>query len=1551
MTSWKPCTGIAIAIHPFIASGKNQISLLTGDYLVIYDETKDWYHGQNIISESEGIFPKSFVSFTKAKRLSSVDIGSYMKQEVDLLRIESQLTLYFALRFIDGEQDSEKVCSATKYIGDLVEQLNQIDEDDCDIYDIHKKISVSVDELRKLLGITKTFRTQYDEFSTFTSWGQEQFSSSIISTNKDIADPYYVVLHFRVDLDIKKDLKEQFFTFYLYQSVHLPWISEPVSVKLGPEKTSCDILFNYLEKKNLQNEAHLIVYIYDCSHQNNSATKQANVDRGIVGIGYVRLPSLKADVAFRKGPVTLQINPKSSVSSAYMYGGHEYLISGKDSAYNESLKPTFPNLKVTFTPYFGQMNAFIDSQNIAYPLVVNSLFLPNVIPAKQIVSKLHVCISGIKEHIIRKREIVTARLFDTSDNTYKQVIQNSFVSKNSNYFSTVTFTGIKEKEILLAESFCFDLSSFPAEKLKDLNILFELKSVGEQTGSAFALVPITDSNGFIEQSDKKTVDLCSAHVKNVQKVMAKDFQSKGKSSALLKFTTILSSTVLSSNKQLMKLVYYKQFESELESILTSFKEIPMYEWCKFFKTISFNLIKIINSNEDCRTLAFNVLLYIFSEILTRGRNDYINQIDELIHENFIQGSDQSEEDFEDIKGLHDTLIPEIVESIKKDDSQNFRNLLKSSSYFFDMSMKSIIIHNEDSDVNLEPIKKKLKSFFKELNDVVSNVSDENDAQNNGTVFTDQQLVLQHFPAMITALVQCIDPQFLGKTVVSFIRSIRYVKDDKKQNPLDKSRMKILYILSGTKCWANEESRKMLQSVYKTELKKAVDLPICSKFIAPTIGSLFLTSRDEFAIQFVDMLYDLYQKDSEVIYDVSGNASKKVAEVDAENIAKVMMLIAYKYPDKIPYKYLLKLMRSDHLTPQVRLFIYANFAFSRIDKLKKMLASDKITNQEKNETITLFFALTALASEKSNIQLENVLNLLIYPKSFNYTTCIKLFEALPKEAKVNPDLIEPLFHCYVLSNESEELNILFYRLVEADVDVNKKPKTVLKPTLDAVYKLSKIDKFSKLCSIFDCKKKIKKEEIKTFYDQFKNITVALMNYRNMISDKTLLSTNADKISEAIDVLINACKYADHLELMPRCLLRLAQLNLTCENYVEAAKAYEMFLDYIPCTHQKLEDEFKIENATTGFELHTNVMLKIIGLYMSSNYDEYALNIIDKLCSNVVKPYQYIDLMKTILDKETSVYHNIVTQERKYSNFFYVRFNGKKFDSYYDNNRSFIYRKHPSVDLNSFIKEIAGNFQVDVSDISEEESTNEKENHIQIFQVFPSFEEELEDSFYQPETNQMKYILSFSLYKDVSLFKREVDHSTNKASTSSTTGKGKKSKKSSQSLNISSTELNQFFYRTKESFPSMKARIEVDMDQNEEKTIQPISKAILIVKRRTDGLKVETYTYKKLLDANRIDELDSSILLLFTNNISAAVNNFDEGDTQEFINKFVKDNESESKKVDILKEALKEHMKAIQDALFVNVKIVPKINSKVIEELNDHTLKQVIKVKKKIKDILV
>ena len=224
--------------------------------------------------------------------------------------------------------------------------------------------------------------------------------------------------------------------------------------------------------------------------------------------------------------------------------------------------------------------------------------------------------------------------------------------------------------------------------------------------------------------------------------------------------------------------------------------------------------------------------------------------------------------------------------------------------------------------------------------------------------------------------------------------------------------------------------------------------------------------------------------------------------------------------------------------------------------------------------------------------------------------------------------------------------------------------------------------------------------------------------------------------------------------------------------------------------------------------------------------------------------------------------------------------------------------------------------------------------------PSFEEEKEDPLYLPKADQMKYLFAFSLYKDVSLFKREIDPSK-----SGDDSKGKKAKKSNGG--IASTKLNQYFYRAKEAFPCMKTRVEVDMSKVEENSLNPISKAILFVKRRTVDLKVDTYHYRKLNNAKRINIIDSSVISLFTNNISSAVNNLYEGDTRQFIDAFlIKSEDSDKKKVDQLKEAVKEQIKAIQDALNVNVEIVPDI----MKELNQHALKQIVKVMKKYKDVL-
>lgn len=1500
--TWKKSQGFAIAIHPFIAFGTKQVSLLTGDYFVVYDELEGWYHGQNLVTQIDGIFPKSCVQFIPHSNISKVNLNELFQQDADLLRIEAQLTMNYALRCIDFQSsNTEMVTKATLSLEQVVVVIHEIEraaDDASKIFSLHEKLANSIDQLRESLKLAKIPRTKNHEYSTLTTWGEEQFLTSV--PNKMISNPGYVVLHFNIQIEAPK--KELYYRFFLYQRISQKAISDPVIKLLGPENPHCDILFNYFEKKLMKNETYLICYIYDIIPGLSDNKKDPL--RTTVGIGSVKLPSLKAEVGYKKENQELLLVTKFSTSNYYTSGAHKQYVA-QTKQYTETLKPLTQDIRILFTPYFGDMNEYIFNNDITDPLRSTSLLLPSVLKPQTLISKLYVEITGVNQRSSRKRAKIVARVLDKSTNKFISCIDPPFGDKKRkvDHYSTVSFVGIKDKNVKVSEMFTIDLSTIPPEKLSNLRVVFELDRCGDGffSSSSFVFVPITNQMGLIQPAEKQKATLYHFKIRNLKTLKVSDYENDcengkvGKPAGVIKYNFSFCSTQLSASEPLFKLLHYESYKSELGDILQSFTQCGMNEWIKFLKDLLYTLLKIINTKTVHQKPAFEQLNNIITEVLARGRKEYIDQIEGFSEERF-HTNDPNMEDCQTIRGIYNYLIPLSLESVTSDTtSQQFRNILKCSPFLFDISMKSIMIYKQQDRIEISPIHQQLRDYFKRLNDIVKEVPDNSDYLKKGTVFTNQQLILQNFPKIITSLLQNIDPDFIADRTVQFIKSIRFVENDKKQVPIDKSKMRVLLAISQSKAWIDPHGRQILSKVFTPEIEKAAKLSHCLPFLGRIFASLYIYGKDDYICQFIDLIFNTYKSELTNKDQKTSQLLKHQHQQNANILARVVILIIYYFPSRVPYTKVFDLIRYDQITPQIRLFVFLNYFLSQRDKFCEMMKKSDISREEKNSTIELFFSLSVLASQKSSSPLDNGLSTIIYPRSIDYSSCRVLFEALPVKERVIIEAIDPLLHCSIMS-KSNDLKMIFVLIVKADIENNGgKAKLVMQPTLQSLYKLSRLPRFENIMYMFEDIPERNKAVIE-FFDTYKRIAISLQDYRKLFVSIGSLSANGDKLATALNVLIEACRTTNDVDLMPRSLLRIAQLHLSLGSFLEAAKAYELLLDYVPCNHDILPPHLQIENAKSGLEFHINVMIKIINIYMGANCDEYGLRIVKRFEETVVKPFQFVDMMKTILDKQYSIYQNIATKERKFSNYFLATFTGNGFDEYYDKNRSFIYRKPSDVDLDTFARELQSRYRVDPSNINSNPASNDTDQHIQILPLQVAYEEELNDYLYQNDSKQINYILTFKLNQEPSLFKYESEDKT---------------------------ELKQVFYKTQQGFPCLNGRLEiVDDKQITKRTLKPEQKVQYRLQQFINKAESDTYTYFQFFNQSdeRKNEIQSSgILTSFTNTLNLEVNKYHNGQMKKIIEQYVKGKNTPD--ANNIKALLKKHMQAVEQGINIDFRIAP------------------------------
>ena len=1644
--TWEPKPGAGIAIHPFIASGKKQISLLTGDQFQIYSSCQGWFHGRNLLTQIDGIFPQCCVVYYPLK---VIDQRILLSKKEDLLQIEAQIAIAYALHVIKESENALLVCRVASCMQVVIEKLNyfrnkdRVDSQDGinllsdKIYMNHLELARSLNNLRKILGEQPAPRTIVNEYSTLTTWGDEQFTIAHGLIQKNIIKPpEYVNLHLKIELLSPK--KAQYYRIFLYQKERHPWISLPVSRRLGPENTSCDLVFTSLEKKDMKQITYFVVYIYDISteetiktsesYQNyaslqasikndnsvnspkvnanggfnnypnrrqttstlpisntqspsasfnyppkaledpskphstgqpevtldlskfprpsnnenikpnpsasssfavpsvqnpqrrtgrsnsfqrysslsglnmlgNESMQNNDVMREMVGCGQLRLPSCKTDLALKRPTTTYNFQFKTSTSAEFIYGLHEPLISG-DINCQTTLKNILPDAKVSFTPFYGKTNEFLEKENLTPETIIEPLFLPSVMPAKFRISKVVFSIVGLLQHSSRKRSRIVCRVINRSNNSFLNVIEDPITNTcHSESWSSVIFKGVKMLHLNFSESFMINLVQIPPEQIRHLFIVVEIQRLlllteNRFVSSSYATIPLSTYIGNVHQVQQQTIQLHHFPFKNRSELARINeflIPADGSDAGSVDISINILSTLVCSFDPMYKLINFTQFENEIEDSLRNFTQLGLPEISKFFIQISQSLVLIMSTRKQFSRLAFDQLTYVFSEILTRARQDYVKQIDEFIID-FFRFDQNRVFILKQLSDLHNELIPRLVDTIQVDDTtQQFRNIVKCSSYFLKMSMKSLAISCKlrDTQVDSPSVLRQLEPFFNRLRMIVADVPTENtNVQRRGFIFTNQQLVMQQFAKIISAMFICIRPELVAQHVISFIKSVRYVPEDKKQIPIDKSKLKILHALASTKCWIDPKSRALLEQIYTYELMKAAGLPHCVTFIVPILSSLFLSVRNNFIVKFTNVLADCYKSELDLSKNATSSTVIATAKQNVINMTRLLLIIAFTFPENFSIGYLLELVKRESLGANERMFVFSNAILAIKEKLKGPETSDSL----KVSILKTYLDLAILTSHKTSEAFDDIFTNRIYPRVNDYVVCREIFDSLPESLQISANIIEPILHCY-MNDQSKDLMFIYIKLIRAHLryeslnpnaitnsQINPNcpddgENSVLNKTLFAAFRLVHFPNFIRIYKMYEFYNDYKNElqisyEESRFLEIFKYIFISFNIIREISGNLDNVTRNEEKISDAINSVSDVCKSARNRTILAHLIYEQAKLQMKVYNHLEACYSFMRLIEYIPCTLDPVPEAYQIDGGKTGVEVHRNVMLKCIDLCEKANYEEHGLEIIKKLKDTVIKPFKYYELMKTVLDKESYLYRIITTTERRYSSFYLLKFSGEGFDENYYRNKSYVYRRSYEVNLSSMTNEIKMKFPF--ATVSSNPAPNDSIPYIEIQPLSISNESEAANPYARPplnpkENHGYKYHFLYSLNKKVQVFRCESSITLNLPTSNNYMNNNLSQSLPPQILKILTNGTRQTFVFTSKPFPFMSTRIIVDSSKTISRVLIPIDTAILDLRRSSFDMRIEINQFKKIYDNSVLEATTSAAMSNMTGKTSRA-----------------------------------------------------------------------------------
>ncbi|OHT01318.1 hypothetical protein TRFO_31857 [Tritrichomonas foetus] len=1077
--------------------------------------------------------------------------------------------------------------------------------------------------------------------------------------------------------------------------------------------------------------------------------------------------------------------------------------------------------------------------------------------------------------------------------------------------------------------------------MKNLFVTFEIQryvsfNENKLSSSSYTTIPLSSTVGNIHNVNNAMAPLHHFQFKNRPNLPSPEefmFPPQGYDAGCIDYSLNISSTKFTSFDPLYKLIHFTEFPDEIASSLMNFMQLGLSEISKFIKEIAASLCLIMVAKKEFCKEAFKKLTNVFAEVLTRGRSEYIDQLDLFVDTFLSETRPMNEFDLNNLSKLYEQLLPNIISMISTDDTtQDFRNIIKCSPYFLKMSSMSIVLQRKihPNLVNWKSIIGKIVILFTKLTEIISEVpSEEVGIQRKGLVFTNQQLILFHFSKMISAILICIQPEIVANIVINFITSIRYVIKDRKQITIDKSKLRILKSLALTQLWTSSQSRAMMEQIYQSELVKASTLPHCIPFIVPILSSLYLTVRNSFIVKFSSLLVKCYRSEMEIVNNSSSPAAISTSKMNILNMTKLLLLIANTFYVNFPIKEMLDLINIDLIGPKDRPFAFINFLHVRQD----ILVQPNIPEDEKIRIIKSFLDLSIHARTEKCSHLDRLLYSCIYPKLIDYQIRKKVFFSLSTTSQASPILIRPLLHCF-MNDKSTDLKLIFMRIVQAS-DENVE-LDLLNETLVAAYELSHYPNFFFLVEFFENIESFRNLDQKSFsfFIQFKYIISALNDIAVFSDNKDVLIQNSENLTDAINTVIKICKDAGSESILSKLILEQTQLHLSAENYLEAANSYMSLIDHIPCNHEPVEKMFQIDEALTGIEVHINVMLKCIDLYTKASYEELGLEVIKRLKNEVIRKFKYFELMKKVNEKEAELLQRISSEERNFSNFFYVRFFGDIPNEHYQKNKMFIYRRSDKVNLKAMIMELSHKFpkcKIDFKPPKDENAT-----YIQVIPVSISWEEEVENPFSRQKINlnARKYIIKYQIFKKVNVFRAERFLSI---------GQEPQSQQQHQLLQRRNTyrskiknpgthfpqALEQVFLFTKQSFPGIATRFEIDQSKTVVRVLSPIDSAILLVRRRSLKLMIDIQHIKKLFDSGSkyLDLIEQDgCFNLFEQGMSKVVDDLASGQILWFVETFIKGRISSPaivnnnpKKITALKDTIKELLTIVYNGINVDESI--------------------------------
>lgn len=770
--------------------------------------------------------------------------------------------------------------------------------------------------------------------------------------------------------------------------------------------------------------------------------------------------------------------------------------------------------------------------------------------------------------------------------------------------------------------------------------------------------------------------------------------------------TIVCSTKLTQNVDLVGLLRWKAKKREIPAVLTSLLKIDGEEIVKFLQDIFDALFAILNEGaEQYGNLVFRALVFIICLLSAEKYQHFQDVLTTYIEKHFSAAMAHKKL----ISCLRQALVYNAGEN---DKMENLRNTMTALEYLFKFIIQSrmmlISMKRERDEATQEAFTNDLHSVFKDLNELMSSRLPD---------VTVQTLAMRHFAGIYPEALKVFNVEELSLIAKQFLLSA-----SGDQKPLASSRLQFMAATVKSELFHQKESRKIIIPAFVASLQKQLSQKQDMKTCAEILGSMLtcLQSATSGPIE-----EDVYLVTKTLLQPVF----QTVMTVDrASELARHFLAVLTNLLWIMTEEHYQRFLREFNSNKGLKDFLVNVFVvFTEIVKrgifLKDwiviiVLGNSVILRAIQNFSQALvdnfsgddnfdyqlwnnYFNLSVSFLTQTHLQLENFtevkrnkiidrygdMRIVMGFEVIHMWQSLGSFQSYFRLSLVCPFLEMTL----VPETELRKFTLpIFFDMVQCELKSRGVASEVETKIMNELDRLVSVDKKGDneykilfkdiLTEKFESELLFRDEGI-AFVNRVTDLLQLLLEYRRV-------STEDDK-DQKMSCLVNLLEFYKKIkreDMYIRCIERLRDLHIASENFTEAGYTVLEHAKLLQWSDSPVSD---FPDSMTYFQLKEKLYLDAIVFLDKGKTWEKAI----ELCKEVAKQYKshLFDYVKVgdILRRQAKFFDNIIKQVRPESEYFRVGFYGKGFP-FSVRNKSFIYRGQEYEKIGSFNQRMQSQF---------------------------------------------------------------------------------------------------------------------------------------------------------------------------------------------------------------------------------------------------------------------